>query len=79
MPHTRSMSTYSQHHEDENGSKYGNGSGNGNGSGELDSETEREYKKRYAREKRVERRPTLGGSLLSMVDAVGKAFGGGRH
>jgi hypothetical protein len=44
--------------------------------GELDPETEREYKRRYAKEKAFERRPTLGGSLLSMVGKVGRAIGG---
>jgi hypothetical protein len=43
--------------------------------GELDPETEREYKRRYAKDKEFERRPTLGGSLLSMVGKVGRAFG----
>jgi hypothetical protein len=45
----------------------------------LDSETEREYKKRYARERELERRPTLGGSLLSMVGKVGGLLGGDRR
>jgi hypothetical protein len=42
----------------------------------LDPETERSYERRYARDKAFERRPTLGGSLLSMVGKVGRAFGG---
>ncbi|EOA84496.1 hypothetical protein ACJQWK_07240 [Exserohilum turcicum] len=42
--------------------------------GVLDPETEREYKRRCARDKAFERRPTLGHSLLSVVDKVGRAF-----
>jgi len=47
--------------------------------GELDPETEREYKRRYAREKEVERRPTLGGSVLSMIGKVGGLLGSDRR
>ena len=42
--------------------------------GGLDPKTEREYKRRYAKDKASERRPTLGGSLLSVVGKVGRAF-----
>lgn len=44
--------------------------------GRLDEETERQYRKRCARERALERRPTLGDSLLSVVGRVGRAFGG---
>ncbi|KAF1849165.1 uncharacterized protein K460DRAFT_394059 [Cucurbitaria berberidis CBS 394.84] len=48
--------------------------------GPIDEDTEREYERRYAKEKRAQRalenRPTLGGSLLSMVGKVGRAIGG---
>lgn len=49
----------------------------------IDEETEREYERRYAREKRADRdlesRPTLGGSLMSMVGKVGRAFSSERR
>jgi hypothetical protein len=35
--------------------------------GVLDEETLRQYEKRYAREREVERRPTLGGSMMSAL------------
>ncbi|KAF1945274.1 hypothetical protein EJ02DRAFT_441918 [Clathrospora elynae] len=47
--------------------------------GRLDPATEREYERRYAREKALERRPTLGGSLLNVVSKVGKVLGGERR
>jgi len=47
--------------------------------GELDPETEREYKRRYAKEREVERRPTLGGSLLSTIGKIGGLLGGDRR
>lgn len=37
----------------------------------LDEETLRSYEKRYAREKKLERRPTLGGSLMSVFRTLG--------
>jgi hypothetical protein len=39
--------------------------------GVLDDETLRQYEKRYAKDRKLERRPTLGGSLMSMVKALG--------
>jgi hypothetical protein len=39
--------------------------------GVLDEETLRKYEKRYAKDQKLERRPTLGGSLMSMVRALG--------
>lgn len=48
--------------------------------GRIDEETEKEFERRYAREKRAQRelegRPTLGGSLMSVVGKVGRVFGG---
>ncbi|KNG46343.1 hypothetical protein TW65_86980 [Stemphylium lycopersici] len=80
---TSQQSHYSQHgrHAYADGEdKYeGRHHHHGHQHGGLDLETEREYKRRYAKEKEFERRPTLGGSLLSMVDKVGKAFGSERH
>ena len=51
----------------------------GQGFGRIDEATEREYEKRYARERAMERRPTLGDSLLSAVGKLGSAFGGKRR
>jgi hypothetical protein len=39
--------------------------------GVLDEETLRQYEKRYAKDRELEKRPTLGGSLMSMVRALG--------
>lgn len=51
--------------------------------GPIDEQTEREYERRYAREKRADRdlesRPTLGGSLMSMMGKVGRAFSSERR
>lgn len=47
--------------------------------GELDPETEREYERRYAKDRELERRPTLGGSLLSTMGKIGDLFGGNRR
>ncbi|OAL01051.1 hypothetical protein IQ06DRAFT_293188 [Phaeosphaeriaceae sp. SRC1lsM3a] len=38
--------------------------------GVLDEETLRSYEKRYAKERKLEKRPTLGGSVMSMVRAL---------
>lgn len=37
----------------------------------MDEETLRQYEKRYAKDRELEKRPTLGGSLMSMVRALG--------
>ncbi|CAO2653910.1 Nn.00g106430.m01.CDS01 [Neocucurbitaria sp. VM-36] len=51
--------------------------------GPIDEETEREYERRYAREKKAQRelesRPTLGGSLMSMMGKLGRTFGSERR
>lgn len=39
--------------------------------GVLDEDTLRQYEKRYAKDRELEKRPTLGGSLMSMVKALG--------
>jgi hypothetical protein len=44
---------------------------NGQVYGVVDEETLRGYEKRYARERELEKRPTLGGSVLSVVRALG--------
>ncbi|EAT89650.1 hypothetical protein HBI56_030170 [Parastagonospora nodorum] len=44
---------------------------NGQVYGVLDEETLRQYEKRYAKDRELEKRPTLGGSLMSMVKALG--------
>jgi hypothetical protein len=43
----------------------------GQGYGVLDEETLRQYEKRYAKDRRLEKRPTLGGSVMSMFRALG--------
>ncbi|OAL51693.1 hypothetical protein IQ07DRAFT_388850 [Pyrenochaeta sp. DS3sAY3a] len=63
------------------GHTYGDGEDRFDGYDRIDEEREREraFEKRYAREKRAQRelenRPTLGGSVMSMVGKVGRAFG----
>jgi hypothetical protein len=37
----------------------------------LDDETLRQYEKRYAKDRELEKRPTLGGSLIGLVRALG--------
>ncbi|KAH8725460.1 hypothetical protein GQ44DRAFT_217699 [Phaeosphaeriaceae sp. PMI808] len=37
----------------------------------LDEDTLRQYEKRYAKDRELERRPTLGGSLMTVVKALG--------
>jgi hypothetical protein len=37
----------------------------------LDDETLRQYEKRYAKDRELEKRPTLGGSLIGFVRALG--------
>jgi hypothetical protein len=44
---------------------------NGQVYGVLDEETLRQYEKRYAKDRALEKRPTLGGSVMSMVRALG--------
>lgn len=39
--------------------------------GVLDEDTLRQYEKRYAKDRALEKRPTLGGSLMSMVRTLG--------
>jgi hypothetical protein len=39
--------------------------------GVLDEETLREYEKRYAKDRQLEKRPTLGGSLISAMRILG--------
>jgi len=41
------------------------------GHGGLDEETLRSYERRYAKDRKLEKRPTLGGSLMSVVRALG--------
>jgi hypothetical protein len=41
------------------------------GYGVLDEETLRQYEKRYAKDRKLEKRPTLGGSLMSMFRVLG--------
>jgi hypothetical protein len=47
--------------------------------GELDEDTLREYEARYRKDRRLERRPTLGDSVMSMVGKVGGLFGSDRR
>jgi hypothetical protein len=39
----------------------------------LDEETLRSYEKRYAKDRELEKRPTLGGSVLSVFRALGSS------
>jgi hypothetical protein len=49
---------------------YGDGE---DGTMALDEETLRSYEKRYAKDRELEKRPTLGGSVLSMFKALGSS------
>lgn len=49
-----------QHLKDDQGNEWG-----------LDDDTLREYERRYKRERELEKRPTLGDSVLGMVRALG--------
>lgn len=57
----------------------GQGQGQSQTWGPLDEDTEREYEARYRRERVAERRPTLGGSVMSMVGKLGRVLGSERH
>ena len=65
----------------EHSSSSSSSSSSSNAYGVLHAETEREYERRYRKERAraVERRPTLGGSVLSMVGKVGKVLSAERR
>jgi hypothetical protein len=73
--HTRNSSSYGSQH-----STYNDGeAGRHHNPYGLDEDTLREYDARYRKEKAAERRPTLGGSLMSAVGKIGGLVGGGRR
>lgn len=58
------------------GRSYSRGGGRGKegdnwGEYGLDEETLRQYEKRYAKDRELEKRPTLGGSVLSAIGFLG--------
>ncbi|KAH7410162.1 hypothetical protein DE146DRAFT_340916 [Phaeosphaeria sp. MPI-PUGE-AT-0046c] len=81
QPYGFGQQEYTQHHGSHSShhSHHPHGhdadSNDGQAWGELDQETLRSYEKRYAKDRKLEKRPTLGGSVISMV----RAFSGKRQ